>query len=592
MALVTSSKFFLDRAFLIQELGLKKCPKKKGCASLGERICRLWRSICEYFSPKIYQKKLNRQLQEIKKELEEGKYQKKIESFYKKFVQEAKEEMSSTFDLSSFSLDSRESIEQLTSQMHRLGQPLQGKLLLIADCFEWKEKMIEQRKEVLRHVEGAKVKNSVPSYELISWMIKKAKELILHQSKDVKSYSYFMREFASASSNVIIQEANLSLSRLEQDKSKSLEKFLEEKKKIQACIEKLKLKTHPSTSRMNALKGMRKSAESKINATKSSYSELYGEWSRGMDEIKTTMSRKICSDNLELLAFWKKKLNDLVKSKEHLDPVIEMLVRLDRICLTLESSTDPNGIKLLNSGLSLSLKEAASVALKEWSDSPKHAHDQISKHLQSLIGSRIAFLEEKIGKFLPQSAPIPLMNEEEKLISELEDGGLKRHPIQKEANCLFDACVKGGQEMSDAPVLLKAMNGAAFRKALYEYMKINRADYLVRLVTQLKEDLTPMVLISEEFAQKKLSGDDLEVWLFTEGAHKYLDGMSSCNALAGEVEIEAISKMVNVPIRVYSASYPGQFKDIGEYPVDRTKALHLFRTKSGHYDVLVPVEIG
>lgn len=514
MALVTSSRFFQERTALIQELQLKKCPKKSGCQRICERICQLWRAFCEWCCPKIYQKKLDKQLEEIKTQLANDQYRKKVEDFYNKFMEEAKAEALSCSHtpelekLFQMPLNTKDAIREFSHKLqHQFGHPLQGKLLLLADCFDWKEKMGRQREEVNQL--AAKVKNSS--------MIKKVMEVILVQSKDVKSYSHFRQEFAKALSESTLQIAGEAICKLDQEKNKHFKKFSE-------C--KMQLK-----------------------ATKSAFSDLYGDWLKGMVEIKKHMSVKNCSENLELLSFWKKKLQELLKGKEHLDLFIEMLVKFDRICLNLMSKDDSNGKKLVASGLSVSLSEAATsfvsntTKVRELIDSPKQVHDQISKLLDRLISKRLNFLEVKSGQFLTE--------DEEKLLLEIKQCKMKRCYVPKGENSLFDACMLGIKLISGIAPEFKEMDGKTFRKALYEHMKSNSKDYFFQLVKQLKNDPSPIYLISEELLEKNLTPTELEVELVTDGAYQYLEKMGELSIYPGDVEIKAASKLLNVPIHVH-----------------------------------------
>lgn len=589
MALVTSTKFFQERSSLIQGLELKKNPGKITCKRFVERICRIWRSICELFSPKIYQKKLNKQLDEIKTRLVNDHYRQKVESFYKKFVEEAKGEACSLLlsqtngsseeleKLFQMPLDTRESIREFSYKLqHQFYQPLQGKLFLLSDCFEWKEKMGQLRDEVIQKVANVKVKKS-SSYDLVFQMIKKVKKIILAEAKDIKSYSHFMREFTEAISELTFQKATEAICKLDQEKNKHSEKYQSKINAIQERLEK-----NPSIVRLCDLNLKLRCAKRQLKATKLAFFDLYEEWLKGMQEIKSSMSKKILSNDLRLLAFWKKKLEEQVKSKEHLDLFIEILVRLDRICLTLKSKDNLDGKKLVTSGLSVSLNEAMvafnadAAKIRELSDSPKHLNDQISKLLDHLITKRLNFLTAKTHQFLSK--------DEDRLLLELQQCGLKRCHLQNGENYFFDACVKGFQYTIGIAPEFKAMDAPAFRKVLYEYMKNNRKDYLIPLVKELKEDLFPMYLISEDLLQKNLSGDELEAWLLTDGAHKYMENMGEkLDILPGNVEIQAASKLLNVPIHVHQNAINSLLKD-------RTDGMHLLRINGSppYFDLLIP----
>lgn len=609
---------------------MHRCPKKKVCSKIANMICRIWRSICEFFRPKVYQKKLNQQLEEIKNGLKSDRYQKKIEGFYKKFIQEVKDEALSLIlnqkddsrlpeleKIFQLPLDSNESVQEFSRKLEKcLGSPMHGKLLLLSDCFEWKDSLSRQRQEILSFVNNAKVKNTASNHHVFS-MVKKAKQLVLIQAKDVKSYSHFMREFAVSISESTIKEASLAILNLDQEKNKQLEKYQGKKAKIKECIEKLNSKSNPSVFRMNDLKEKLKFSKKQLKATEMAFSDLYGGWLSGMNEIKRSMSIKICSENLDLLAFWKKKLHDLLKGKAHLDLFIDVLVRLNRICLNLKIENDPEGTKLITSGLSVDLMNALDAfvldanKLRELIDTPKHIHDQIT----GVIGGVIA---DRMSQLKPKAKSPSAMNEEEKLVSVLEGEGLKRRQVAKGPNCLFEACVKGIQTISEASPEFKTMDGAAFRKAVYEYMKTNKAENVTPLFNHIEATIYQIKLASDEsfnvikdaappFLRIKYDEirnlclalkqdlqmqpimEELNIWWITEGIHSYLEDMGECNAYPGLAELEAVSKMLNVPIRVYSDTYDTQYRDIGEYPLDRAKVLHLLlvRGTTPHFDAIL-----
>lgn len=654
MGLIAASNFFQERACLIRQLSLKIAPKKGAWIKVGDRIFRIWRLICEFFRPNIYQKRIGAKLKLIQKQLINDEYQKNIQKFYEKFVQEIKnetlrilseknlsqgQELEKLFQLP---LDTKKSIDDFLYQLKQsFDVSLPGKLSFLLDCFEWKEKMNEQRQEVIHHVTRAKIKKTT-SYDQISFMIKEAKQLMVLQKKDTKSYAYFMSKFTSSLSDSIRIKALDEIEALEYEKNKQVEKYQIKRKKISDCKKELKNRVNPSVYRLNILKKKFNFVEQQLQVIKAAFLDFYGEWLNDMKEITTNISSSICSKNFGILFFWKKKLQSLLKNKAALGRSIDVMTRLDRICLNLKSVDDFNGRKLVNSGLSTDLEEAITYHIselsrsKEWAEAPTHIHDMVHR----LMANRIQFLKMKTEQFLSLSFS---REDEERLdrstlsrvniilLEELEKGGLKKQPIQKGVNCMFDACMVGIQNMDSK---FKTMDAAQFREAVYEHIKNHKEKYIEQLRDEMKIDFLKMAFMSIQLFEDKKSmkplflhpkydeirrlirnnlGDcvpspdearielfnnfmgpenskNLEDWLLGQGIPTYLNAMGKSDAFPNKTEIKAASDLLNLPIRIFSESYSTQHYDVNPYPSDRTKALHLIQSEND-YDVLIPVEL-
>lgn len=606
MALVAGSRLLQERSSIIQELGIRKCPPKTGCKKMIERICRIWRSLREFFSPKYYQKKLQKRLNLVKNELSDGQYQKKIEGYYKKFIQEVKDEILKfypTLKSVEIPFDTLKSIQEFSGQFEKCQGTLQGKLLILPDCFQWKNEMVQKSQEAILALADIKVKND---YEHSLFLVKKAKQLALLQSRDVKSYSHFMREFGSFLSESILRKTKEAIQQLDQEKNKRIEKYRVKKKVIQESRDALQAKK-PSALRLNLLNEQLELKDKQIKAIEGTFSDLYGEWLKGMNEIKTKMPPKICSENIALLAFWQEKLHELLNGKKQLDSFIKILAYLDRIFLCLDVADDSQGKKLIASGLEKDMKrslEAFVAGSYERNSSPK-----IADLIKQLITNRFQCYAQKSKQFLPK--PLLPLPGNEKLISELEASGLICSGVKAGPDCFFEACVQGIQSIHHVDTRFKKMSAQAFRKTVYEYMKEHPKEYYSQLVEDLHANFLQLAQVPndsfesmkwgyapclhkklEEVRQLALAVDveslsqGLKTWLITQGGHEYLKTMGNSPIFPSTLEMRAASDLLNVPIRIYSEKYPERHVDIGEY--DKTKALHLLQSiHSLHMDVFV-----
>lgn len=652
-----------NRSLLIDELKIDNSRNKKFCTRIADAISRIWRAVCERCRPGCYQKKLDKKCETVKQLVSQDRYTNKIEKYFNTYIKEAKEiavaQLSSDpseekneelQEIFKMKLTTTEAVNEFSYRVANcLGVPLEGKLQLLPDFYEWKTRMVQQRNQMMIQMNAAPAKG-IAFYEQISRLLNNVKQLVSYQRQDVKSYSHFLSEFTNELSDKKLAEVNEIIENLAQEKSHLLEKYNTKKQSIESQIEKLKQKNNPSAYRQRILNENLKSINKKIETTESSFDELYSEFIKDINNLKLDLSDKSIRTP-ELLAYCKNKLTDLLKGKQHLDLVIETLVRFDRICL--RSNLEPE--------LNLHLKKALSdfevnlEKLRENLNTPKYIQDRVSVLINTILLERRKNLKSISPSKSPSSKVSFKKPEEDKFTLELKGMGLNKKTVPADGNCLFHAVLEAIKPMDEVAPEVKTMDVLEFRKAVYDHMTANIENYseLIRLQLEddmhdmakakdrefelksstiaeamlpqyihvreqflkLKEDLgedatliglwetrkelreqdladlpeTSRELIKTQFEKRKPIMENLNNWLITEGNESYLNAMGESKAYADMLEIGAIHDFIQVPIRVYSEKYDNNYLDAkGTYPEERSKAVHLLRPKNyPHYDALL-----
>ena len=148
-----------------------------------------------------------------------------------------------------------------------------------------------------------------------------------------------------------------------------------------------------------------------------------------------------------------------------------------------------------------------------------------------------------------------------------------------------------------------------FRKAVYAYIQANKADFEIAVQEQIRQCYQQALEESEEhieayleslppklhlpFIQWRLQTNEeaFQTWLEKDAFGLYVTSMQTCAAYGGEVEIGAISKLTEVPIRVFMSQNPSRPFDTWDTEVykdlTKQKILHIIRPRaSPHFDYM------